>query len=255
MKTLTLILALFATTAHAVNLQDYFPASRISYYADANGNITTRYDFKYTKGFDDWKIDKPGRMYTWKKSFLVGNRFVTKTIQPLLFARDGSVIELGGKKKGQHVTYANGASGLYWSGKGGLTTNFVTKQMDVLVNWEKTGSRAYSHSALVEQLPVYTLDGGNRQTYTDVIHIIMYHGTTNKGENVRCWDRQQLTDVQYVTFKGYNSYAIELWLARGVGIIKQVIPFIEDGRTGLDMPNCTGNLFTGGDSFTKYLAN
>lgn len=251
MKALTIILALFATTSQAANLADYFPQSRTSYYADASGTITTRYDFRYTKGFDGWKIDKPGRMYTWKKSYLVGNHFVTKAIQPFLFARDGSVIELGGKKKGQKVTYSKG---LYWSGRGGLSTNFVTKQMNVLVNGEVIG-RAYSHSALVEQLPVYTLDGGNRQTYTDVIHIIMYHGTTNKGESVRCWDRQQLTGAQYVTFKGYNSYAIELWLARGVGIIKQVIPFIEDGRTGFDMQNCTGNLFAGGDSFTRYLAN
>lgn len=250
MKALTLIMALFATTAQSANLADYFPQSRTSYYADSNGTITTRYDFKYTKGFDDWEIDKPGRMYTWKKSFLVGNRFVTKTIQPLLFARDGSVIELGGKKKGQQVTYSKG---LYWSGKGGLSTNYVTKQMDVLVNGEVIG-RAYSHSALIEQMPVFTLDGGNHQTYTDVIHIIMYHGTDN-ADPVRCWDKTKANPGQYVTFKGYNSYAIELWLARGVGIIKQVIPYIEDGRTRWDMPNCQGNLFTGGDSFTTYLVN
>jgi hypothetical protein len=246
-----ILLFFIAFTCQAANLQDYFPSNRTSYYADSSGTVTTRYEFKYTKGFDDWEIDKKGRMYTWKKSFLLGNRFVTKTIQPLLFGRDQSVIELGGKKKGQQVTYSN--NGLYWSGKGGLSTNFYTRQTNVLVNGEVIG-RAYSHSALVEQLPVYTLEGGNRKTYNDVIHIIMYHGTDNS-EPVRCWDKPQVGEGVYSPFKGYNSYAMELWMARGIGIIKQVIPYIEDGRTRWDMPNCTGNLFSGGESYTIYLAN
>ncbi|MFA5875213.1 MAG: hypothetical protein WC901_00800 [Candidatus Margulisiibacteriota bacterium] len=261
MKNLLIILMLFSASAQAVNLQDYFPDNRVNYYANAQGGLTAR--FSFTKNNPDMRkkfpFKKKGTVGSWAKAYNVGGAYQHVVTQPLFFGTNRSVIELGGVKEGGQTTYKSGGyTGLYWSAPGGIDYNFKTKVMDVYVNGNHGDLRAYSRTRLVELLPSFTLEAGNKQTYQNVAHMVMYHGTATAAKKVvRCWNAPVLSAgyVPYIPMKGYNSIAIELWLAPGVGIIKHRIAFAEspDGRHGFS--RCSGNMFTGGDSWTDYLVN
>ena len=255
----TILLFFIAFTCQAANLGDYFPQNRVSYYADSNGNMTARYGFeKHSPGLQKaFKFKKGGTIGGWDKSYFNGSYFQHIVVQPLYFGNNQSVIELGGLKNEGKVTYKIGdiSTGLYWSAPGGLSYGYRTKQMDVYVNGNHGDLRAYSRTRLIEQLPSYTLEHGNRQTYQDVVHIVFYHGTkTTAHDIVRCFDKQVLNaeNQPYIAMKGYNSYAVELWLARGIGVIKERQIFSEQ-REG--ERNCAGNMFDGGENWTNYLIN
>lgn len=269
---LLLMLSLSPSIALAVNLQEYLVPSSHTY-ASAGGYEGTRYTFSkgsstFTKLYKKhWKAKRTGSLYTWSKDFKVNGVFKHKVTQPLWYGLDESVIELGGVKAKGITSYSKGGSktGLYWSGKGGLSPNFVTNTMAVLVNNSSIGMQAYSRVKLVELLPEYTPEygkdangvfaRGNSRTYTNVVHLIMYHGTNRGDKPIRCWNKPRLSDstVEYIPMKNYNSYTMELWIAKGVGIIKHVVPYIEDGHTTWGQPNCIGNIYSGNETYTNYL--
>jgi hypothetical protein len=262
MKKLLILLMLFSASVQAINLQDYFPENRVNYFANAQGGLTARFDFtkNNTSMRKKFKFKKTGTVGSWGKAYNVGGYYKHLVTQPLFFGSDLSVVELGGIKEGGQTTYKSGGAytGLYWSAPGGIDHNFKTKVMDVYVNGNHGDLRAYSRTRLIEVLPNFTLEAGNRQTYQNVAHMVMYHGTaTAAKKTVRCWNAPVLSVgyVPYIPMKGYNSIAIELWLAPGVGIIKHRIAWAEspDGRHGF--ARCSGNMFTGGDSWTDYLVN
>jgi len=253
---------LFSASAQAVNLQDYFPDNSVNYYSNSQGKLTARFDFVKNNPLmrKKFRFKKRGYVGSWGKAYNTGGAYQYFVTQPLFFGADQSIVELGGIKNEGKVTYQSGSNptGLYWSAPGGLDYGYKTKQMDVYVNGNHGDLRAYSRTRMIEFLPTFTLEHGNQKTYGNVIHMVMYHGTSTKAnKSVRCWNRAALNPgyVQYIPMKGYNTYAIELWLAPVVGIVKHRIAFTESADASPGVTNCSGNMFDGGDSWTDYLVN
>jgi hypothetical protein len=81
----------------------------------------------------------------------------------------------------------------------------------------------------------------------------MYHGVkTPNVPAVRCVGPVSASGAYYQSFKDYSSYAIELWIAKGIGVIQENTPFIEDA-TYWGLPNCTGDIFTNPGSWKTYI--
>lgn len=259
-----------------VDLREYFPDIATNIYRRKDGSEYSRYTFvKSPAGFLNTyntylSTGKPGYHYSWAKAYFRNGAYATKTYAILHMADDKSITECGdwyssGATGVPDVVlgYKDGSgnnSGLKWSGVGGIddapTTveMFTASQNSPGAAYQVTANRAFSRSGLIEKLDTYTppfgrdVDGiwrqGGAKTYNDVVHIVMYHGTKIPGNAVvRCQHPLSACGAYYQSYKDYNSYAIELWLARGVGIIQENTPFIEDG-TYWNSSNCIGGLFT-----------
>lgn len=126
------------------------------------------------------------------------------------------------------------------------------------------GSQAYSKTGLVELLDTYTppygrdaggvWGEGNGATFTDVVHVIMYHGTKSATTvPIRC-DTPPVAaqGPYYQSFKNYNSYGIELWIAKDIGIIQENTLFIEDG-TYWGLGNCIAGVFDAPYVWSKFI--
>jgi hypothetical protein len=136
-----------------------------------------------------------------------------------------------------------------------IVENDVWKQMSPGAAITNSGVKSYSKTGLVEHFDSFApkfgrdADGvwreGGSKAYTDVIHIVMYHGTkTPNTPSVRCVGPVKANGAYYQSYKDYSSYAIELWLAAGVGIIQENCPFIEDASAwGGAISNCSGDIF------------
>jgi hypothetical protein len=207
----------------------------------------------------------------WRKEYYRSGAWCTDTYAVLFMGDDKSVTETGDWLSGTPCTpdrvlgYRNQGTtvnaGLAWSGANGLSATPVIAEVDV---WKQatpgaaisnTGVKAYSRTGLIEQLATFTPDYGRdsngvwgaglSKTYNDVVHIVMYHGTkTPNVAAVRCVGPISAPKLgpYYQSYKDYSSYAIELWLAAGVGIIQENCPFIEDA-TYWGLPNCCGDIF------------
>lgn len=250
MKTLFLMLALTSSAHAGVDLRDYLPNGRT---VMTSGSVSAMYTIKDSKPSQWFGMDKPGQLKTLKKEYNAGNGWQLATTAYLYYGDDKSITELGDIIKGQPLTY--GGKGLEWARKGGLTNRAKIKTMPVIRGGGEAKSKAYFTSHMIEHLPSHTLMGGNRATYYDVVHVIMYHGTQQGKEpnNIYCSNFVfQRPGVMYFRHKNYKSYAMEYYIAKGVGIIEEVTPYIEDGSFW-GAGNCIGEL--AGQEFHSYRAN
>lgn len=272
------------------DLREYFPDSKQSTFRKTDGSLQSRYTFtKANAGFDGlyngyYSQGVPGYHYEWQKEYQVGGTFKTATYCILFMADDKKVTEVGDwlnigypntdsyglfgyKNQGTSVN-----TGLGWSDAGGLTLTPYVKEMDV---WNQAtsgaaytykGYQAYSKSGLIEHLDSFTPQfgrdsggtwgEGRAQTYNDVLHIVMYHGTKNASTvPLRCnTPPLGAKGAYYQSFKNYNSYAIELWIAKDVGIIQERTTFVEDGSYW-GVSNFNGDIFSAPNSWTSFIDN
>lgn len=269
-----------------VDLQEYFPIDALHTYVKANGTVSSRYTFKISPtGLDSLytgylNLNKPGLPYMWRKEYFSNNSWCTATYAVLFMGEDKSITEVGdwysstpctpnvvfGYKKPTGAT-----TGLLWAAPGGISEQYVINEVDIWrqnspgLAYQNSGSKAYSKVGLIEVLPQYTVPygrnscgvwtEGNGTTYADVVHIVMYHGTKQPNETpVRCIGPISAKGAYYQSYKDYNTYAIELWLAKGIGIIQENTPFIENASFW-GMSNCNGDMFNNPGSWVTYIDN
>jgi hypothetical protein len=286
----------------AVDLRAYFPDNVINTYNKSDGSKSSRYTLQRSLPGAPTGVDslyysylalpgKTGTPYMWRKEYWKGtpSSWCTATYGTMFMGDDQSVTEVGDwmsntgctpnvmfgyKNQGTTVT-----TGLAWSGPGGLCSvpaiveNDCWRQNTPGGAFANSGTQAFSKTGLVKQLATYTPAYGRdavtgawgpglSKTYTDVIHIVMYHGTrTNPpaANPVRCVGPVSVPSLvgddqpYYQSYKNYESYAIELWLANGYGIIQENTPFIENASFW-GLSNCTGDIFSGSPgSWTTYI--
>lgn len=293
MKILITAPLFISTLAHAdtIDLRAYFPDNVVNVYNKANGSAVSRYTLQRSLPSAPTGIDglyygylalpgKTGTPYMWRKEYWQSTAWCTATYGVLFMGDDKSITEVGdwtvstipctpntvfGYKN--HGTSVN--TGLIWSPAGGLSATAAIMEGDAWrqnssgASYAYSGSQVYSKVGLIEQLatftPAYGRDitgtwgAGLSKTYTDVVHIVMYHGTkTSTSTPVRCVGPVSAKGAYYQSYKDYNSYAIELWLAKGVGIIQENTPFIEDA-TYWGMSNCNGDIFNNPGSWITYI--
>lgn len=212
----------------------------------------------------------PGTLVSWQKEYPVGDSFCTATYGLLWFGEDGSITEVGDWLAFEGCT-TYGAfgyrrlgtgenSGLIWSPAGGLGWS-ITPELEVDVLRQNTpgaeyldhGYDAYSTVVLLDRLDSWTAPYGDEgtpgqwvagggTTYFDVVHLVLYHGTRSPEiqsgveSPTRCgpetldpaYPRAQLSR----SYADYESYAIELRLARDVGIVSEALLFTESDFWG-----------------------
>lgn len=288
-KLITTIAALaLSASAFAIDLREYFPASNTVLLRTPNGTANARYTFtaspsEFLSVYNTFlTLNKPGYHYTWRKEYWQNGAWCTATYAVLFMADDLSVTEVGDWYAstpctpnivfGYKTAQSGGANtGLIWAPPGGLTSipaiaeMFTAAQATPGALYSTNGYKAYSKTGLIEVLATYkpphgrdvsgTWCAGCAKTYTDVVHIIMYHGTRSPSPvQIRCGMTSPIAanGAYYQSFKDYNSYGIELYIAKDIGIIEERTPFIEDASYwGGAFPNCSGSLF--GNNFVKYI--
>jgi hypothetical protein len=228
-----LILIAASNDGHAYGLADYMPDST-SYMVNSNGDVNTVFQIKTTNRFRSF-MPCPGKTKILRKSFLTASGWKSNTFSILAFCKNGTVAEIGGmnknsksanyyKKNGKH-------EGLLWSNKQGFNTPYRA------VTIRDSDKKSFSKTSLIGKYEQLTVNGIE---YKDVIKIQMLHGTDND-KMVFC------PGVKKVT--GYNSYAMEWTLVKGVGIVAHNVPYIESGKF-FGLPNCFGSNY--GHNLNKY---
>lgn len=273
-----------------VNLSEYFPAGPITHqYKSFGGANSAKYTFqKEPAGFlnlynNYLSQGKPGYHYTWRKEYWRDSAWCRRTYAVLFMGEDLSVTECGdwlacdngctpNTAFGYKTALSGGANtGLIWCPPGGLSETphvnemFTCSQTAPGAPYQTSGHKAYSKVGLIEHLDTYTppyganslgvWGPGNAKTYEDVVHLVMYHGTRYPTPApVRCEMVSPVSahGVYYQSYKDFNSYAMELWIARGVGIIQEDTPFIENGAP-FGIPNCNGTIFSTPYSWSKFI--
>lgn len=280
MKILVALLLFVSAMAYAdpIDLRAYFPDNVINTYNKSDGSVSSRYTLQRSlpgapTGIDGlyngyMSLGKTGTPYMWRKEYFRSGAWCTDTYAVLFMGDDKSVTETGDWFSGSpctpnvalgYKTSSGVTAGLVWSAAGGILPTASIAEMDVWRQntpgsaYANSGSHAYSKVGLIEHLDSYTpaygrdITGtwgkGYAKTYYDVMHIVMYHGTKTNGLNpVRCVGPIAAQGAYYQSYKDYDSYAIELWIAAGVGIIQENTPFIENSSFW-GLPNCTGDIF------------
>jgi hypothetical protein len=122
-------------------------------------------------------------------------------------------------------------------------------------NYGPSGYTAWNYTKVVEVLPTFTPAYGRSpstgqwgpglsQTYKNVIHIILYHGTTEPNTpTTTCYqnlDPNWSYSKYYYSLPGYNSYATEYYFAQGVGIIQETPLLYTENGSYWGIPNCSG---------------
>lgn len=249
--------------AESVDLRDYYPSSPVlQTYINDNYVIAKRSIWKFPRvNRQEWNLRKKGYFMSNNKQAIVNGRWKSLHTAMLYLANDQSVTEVGGimhRINGIVESFeSNGRpTGINWGHAGGTTSKFKTKEFNIKANGGDINQQAYSSTKLIERLEYYKPEKSNK-TYYDVVHTITYHGSKYSGmKKVRCNKAIQkaTNDVPYKSYKDYNSYAIERWQARGIGIIKDINVFIENDKSRWPaLPTCSGKLFTGQDTFTSYI--
>lgn len=271
--------------AGALDLRDYLPSSNTVRLSSAAGEAVARYTFTaQPPGYFGlyqglMNLGKPGRHYTWRKDYWKNGAWCTPTVAILFLGDDQSVTEVGdwmaatpcvpGRAFG-YRTDAGAVTGLAWAPPGGLTEKPAVVEMKTWAQdfpgaaYRPNGYGAYSKVGLIEVLPSYTppigrdvygqWGEGRARTYTNVVHMVMYHGTRAPNPApVRC-DMPPIAarGAYYQSFRDYDTYAIELWLAAGIGVIQERITFMESGAFW-GLPNCNGAEFSGPGSWATYI--
>lgn len=265
-----------------IDLREYFPDNLTLEMKKQNGVNQARYLLlKNPAGYESvyqnfQNLGKPGSLYLWRKQYWNGQGWDLVTDGLLFFGDDMSVTEVGdwmytpagGVVVGYKKSGAN--SGLLWSGAGGLSDQPIINEVQV---WQQNTpgaayayhqQDAYGKCGIVEALPEFTPKFGRAEsgewlegagtTYADVVRVVMYHGTRRPNQPVvRCESSSPIgaCGPYYQSFKNYNTYAIELWLAKGVGIVQENTPFIEDGSYW-GIANCRGSVLGESGAWLTY---
>lgn len=216
----------------------------------------------------------PGRLVSWEKTYPFGEGGRrTATTGLLWFADDGSVTEVGDWYNstlcgdgdafvafGYQALDSSTPLGLIWSPPGGVRSE-PSPEVEVRVLRQTCPGDAYvynrfdAHSsvALIAhhetwQAP-YGMDegvwrAGAGRVYRDVIQLVLFHGTRSPDIKsgavapVRCGEELDSTYERaglYRSFSNYETYAIEAYLARGVGYVHETVLFTESaGLAGGD---------------------
>ena len=252
-----------------IDLREYFPDHRVIYLNKQNGTPHARYTLtKNRVGFEGLynsllKLPKTGNPYVWQKEYYKSGVWTTATYGILFMGDDGSVTEvgdwlhLGGGNFGafgyrNHTTGAN--CGLVWSPAGGLSGEPQFDEMNTIAQaysgaaFALNGAKCYSECGLIDVIPSMEVGGA---VFTDVAHIVMYHGVKNPGVLPLKEGKLPLTanGVYYRNRAEWSEYAMELWMVKGVGIIKERTPFIENA-SWWGLPNFVGELFSAPGSWT-----
>ena len=286
-KLLLITLFLFSSLANALDIRDYF-ANGTNKLNSVNGGDYSRYTFTTDhSGFASLyntylTLNKAGHTLIWQKEYKSGTGWCTKTYGVLFKGDDKSITEVGDWLAsnngctpnvlfGYKTALSGGANtGLIWSTTDGLASVGVAEmytagQASTGSPYATNGSAAFSKTGLIEQLVTFQPAYGRCQdgswsslcgkVYTDVIHIVMYHGTKTGSPMVRCSNSPiSANGAYYQSYKNYNSYAIELWLARGIGIIQENFPFVEDASYWQGaFPNCSGGVFSAPNAWTTFI--
>lgn len=257
-----------------IDLKSYFPDSNTVTLCKSSGEADSRFTFKKSPTAIDnlyanhMSQGKPGYPYMWRKEYMRDGAWCNVTYAVLFMGDDGSVTEAGdwyantGCTPNVMLGYKTPGginTGLLWSAAGGLSETPTIVEADVWRQntpggaYTNSGHKTYSKTGLIEYMAEYTVPygrdangvwgAGNGRTYPDVAHLVMYHGTKSPtGSPIRCVGPTAANGAYYQSYKDYNTYAIEIWIAKGVGIIQKNTPFIEDG-TFWGMTNCTGDIF------------
>ena len=243
-----------------IDLRKYFPDSSTVVLNNSYGMPHARYTFtRAPDGFKPLydaylKVPKAGHHYVWQKEYMTAGVWTTATYGILQICDDGSVREvgdwlhLGGGQFGVFGYRVGEAhSGLVWCPPGGLTGEAQYDEMETISQaysgaaLTRNGSRCYSESGLIDVIPSMKVGG---VTYRDVCHMVMYHGVSIPGRTPVKAGKLPLVanGVYYRNRSEWDEYAIELWLAEGVGIIRERTPFIENA-SWWNLPDFVGDLF------------
>jgi hypothetical protein len=216
-----------------------------------------------------YKQVHPGALVSWEKQYPAeGGGYCTPTYGLLWLGDDASVTEVGdwwakgGCKPDRAFGYRSfdGTQnlGLTWSPPGGLTA-VLSPDVEVRVyaqatpgayyldtDWDAFSSVVLRKSHASWTAP-YGTDASGKwvagagATYSDVLQLVLYHGRRSKELReglvapTRCTaqlDPAYPRAALYRPFKTYNTYAIELYLARGIGIVAEVLLFNETDHWG-----------------------
>jgi hypothetical protein len=228
-------------------------------FAEASADFRTLYDNLLDQRH-------PGRLLTWQKIYDAPRPECTATYGLLWLGDDWSVTEVGDWYANDGCTpsvafgyqQAGRPSGIFWSPAGGLETTVsprvdvdVFRQLESGTPYTDSGYDAHSAVVLLEHLPTWTSPvgrsggswaAGNGRTYTDVLRVLFYHGTRSPeiiaGTRAprRCeattYDATSPLGRLYRSFDNYETYAIELTLARDVGIVREALAYTESDYWG-----------------------
>jgi len=245
-----------------IDLRQYFPSgSNTIVYNRFDGTHHARYTF--TRNHPSFiplyesllKLPNlEGEICVWQKEHF-NNEWTTSTYGILFLGNDLSVTEVGdwlhlgnGNFGAFGYQNANGENcGLKWSPAGGLSEvpqyaeMLTVSQAHPGAAFSTSGASCYAESGLIDVIPSMEVGG---RVFNDVVHMVMYHGVNLPGQVPAKADRLPLTahGVYYRNRSEWNEYAMELWLAPGVGVIKERIPFIENAEWW-GLPNFVGDLF------------
>lgn len=270
-----------------LDLRAYFPDSATVLLNRPGGAQSTKYTFLRNprNGLDGvysgyQNIGKAGVPYQWQKQYWRNGAWCTDTYAILFMSEDLSVTETGDWYSGSpctpnvvlgYKTPTGVNTGLAWAPVGGISESPSVVECNVWRQntpgsaYTNSGVKAFSRTGLIDHFDTFTpkfgrdecgvwREGGSKE-YTDVIHLVMYHGTKYPNETpIRCTSplAVQQKGPYYQSFKDYNSYAIELWMANGIGIIQENCPFIEKGWDSI--PNCSGDIYSGNPgSWVTYI--
>lgn len=271
---ITIALLLGVVKAEAVDLREYFPDYGQVVLLTAEGTPRARFTFylehpAFFNITNRQALGLPGKHFVWTKEYWQDSQWARVVDQLFFFADNGQVWETGGwRVKGTGnilVGYEKASgqtSGLLWGE--GLQELKVVQQKAPGGAYELSGALAYSKSdtrILPYHTPAYGRcpDGnwarGCGKTYFEVAHVVMYHGTKDAVRpRVHCGRRAEVfaDGSYYFSLHPYNSYGIELFLVKGIGIIEHRVPFIEDGSF-FNVSNCNGIMFEGASYWHTFI--
>ena len=231
-------------------------------FAEATPDFQRLYESTFDQGLS-------GRLVTWQKIYDSPAPGCTSTYAQLWLGDDLSVTEVGdwfatdgcspsiafGYRTLDHAS----ASGLVWSSAGGLTAvRSSAREVAVFYQrgpggaYEDGGAEAYSRVVLLERFAQWTApygrgpgrdwEPGAGRTYDDVVRVLFYHGVRDADLRAGLRRPMRCSDADYdptsplgalvLSFSDYESYAIELHLARGRGIVREALGFNETGYWG-----------------------
>ncbi len=279
-----------ATAGSAYDPRRYWVAGR-ELFVRANGTYFGAYIFQEHANLSEsigWVYNtylnqgQSGKVMSWAKYYPTGNGgYCVPTYGILLLGDDQRVTETGdwfapaNDSCNPSVPFGYRVSGtptgLFWAEPGGYVAQASppTREMNVWRGetnspFAQTNFDAFSRLVVVEHLdrfqPAYGRNNGsawakgNAAVYTDVIHLILYHGVRNNSAPTlkRC-GQGGLPGVQsqhsslYVSQPGYESYAMELYLAAGKGIVQESLLFneLDYWDSGTQDNTCHGSIMDG----------
>ena len=150
-------------------------------------------------------------------------------------------------------TFALPATGINWSGANGLTSSigssyqqgfiFANANQDPNNSYVSSTQMEFSDPVLIEVLSTWQAPWGRNggspngwgspgQTYTNVVRMILYHGTTGSNTCQGQFDPTNPWQVYFRHYSGFQTYAQELYMDQQHGILQFRVLYDEGGGLG-----------------------